>query len=119
MVWNRGVSFGLFSQIDARIPLIALSLIVAISLTFWHRKSTNWRISCGVGMVVGGAFGNVIDRLHYGAVADFFDFHVMNYHWPSFNIADMCIMMGVCLLIFSEIKQGRVHKMEQKSTKQP
>jgi signal peptidase II len=101
MVWNKGVSFGLFSQIDARIPLIIMSFIVCICLIWWYRKTNR----LGVSMVVGGAIGNVIDRLHYGAVADFFDFHLAQHHWPAFNIADMCIVIGVFLLILHEFKQ--------------
>ncbi len=110
MVWNRGVSFGILSQIDARIPLIIMSFLVAGGVIFWHRKSCNSKIACGVGMIVGGAIGNVIDRLHYGAVADFFDFHYAGHHWPSFNLADMCILSGVCLLILCELKSKSINQ---------
>lgn len=106
MVWNKGVSFGLFGAADARIILIIMSFIVVISLIIWHRQAKNWLCALGVGLISGGAFGNVIDRFNYGAVADFLDFHLGAHHWPSFNIADMSIVMGVLLLVFNEFKNN-------------
>ncbi len=104
MVWNRGVSFGMFNRgsVAQYQPyiLIFVSLVIIAGLLYWLRKATNsWQISA-IGLVIGGALGNVIDRVIYGAVADFFDFHLGDQHWPAFNIADSCICIGVFILIF-------------------
>jgi signal peptidase II len=104
MVWNKGVSFGLFGAADARIILIIMSFMVVISLIIWHRHTKNWICALGVGLISSGALGNVIDRFNYGAVADFLDFHWGAHHWPSFNIADMSIVIGVFLLLLQEFK---------------
>ena len=94
-VWNYGVSFGMFA--GHRQPLI-LTIISALIVTALLARSTHKVLSFGLAMVIGGAIGNIIDRLRFGAVADFLDFHVMGYHWPAFNIADSCIFIGVVLL---------------------
>jgi signal peptidase II len=101
MVWNRGVSFGMLTGIGAITPwlLSGLALGVVIGLLFWLRQSAHPLIAAGLGMVIGGAFGNVIDRLRYGAVVDFLDFHVAGYHWPAFNIADAGICIGAGLIL--------------------
>ena len=65
------------------------------------------QLALGLGLVIGGALGNVIDRVIYRAVADFLDFHVAGYHWPSFNVADIAITLGVVMLLFDGLKTGR------------
>jgi signal peptidase II len=101
MVWNRGVSFGMLTGIGAITPwlLSGLALGVVIGLLLWHRQSAHPLIAAGLGMVIGGAFGNVVDRLRYGAVVDFLDFHVAGYHWPAFNVADAAICVGAGLIL--------------------
>ena len=101
MVWNRGVSFGMLTGIAAITPwlLSGLALGVVIGLLFWLRQSAHPLIAVGLGMVIGGAFGNVVDRLRYGAVVDFLDFHVAGYHWPAFNVADAGICVGAGLIL--------------------
>ncbi|MFW0777864.1 MAG: signal peptidase II [Rickettsiales bacterium] len=110
MVWNRGVSFGMFAEHDQPYILIALSLVICAILVIWLTRADKPWVSAALGLVIGGALGNVIDRLHYGAVADFFDFYIGNAHWPAFNIADSCIFIGVVLLcidsMFMQHKQG-------------
>ncbi|MGH6912339.1 MAG: signal peptidase II, partial [Geminicoccales bacterium] len=95
MVWNRGVSFGMFSTGGPLAPwlLSGLALAVVIGLAIWLRRTEHWLIAVGLGLVIGGALGNVVDRLRYGAVVDFLDFHVAGWHWPAFNIADA----GICV----------------------
>jgi signal peptidase II len=103
MVWNRGVSFGMFSGWDAKWMLAGLSAIICTMLLLWSRAFDRPKLLC-TGAIIGGAVGNVIDRFVYGAVADFFDVHVAGHHWPAFNVADMCIVCGVILLLWLEMR---------------
>lgn len=105
MAWNRGVSFGMFgwdSQIKIYV-LAAMAFLAAIGLTIWMIKESRLRFAIPCGAIIGGAIGNGIDRLHWGAVADFLDFHIMGYHWPAFNVADMGISCGAILLIVDSL----------------
>lgn len=103
MVWNKGISFGMLNHenIHEYQPLLLslLSIAVVAILFFWLKKAQNKFQVWGIGLVIGGALGNVIDRTLYGAVADFLDFHVAGYHWPAFNFADSFICVGVFLLV--------------------
>lgn len=114
MVWNRGVSFGLFaSDLEAmRWVLTVLAIGVSIGLLIWLYRAANRSLAIGLGLVIGGAIGNAVDRVVYGAVADFFDFHLAGVgHWPAFNIADSAIVVGVgFLLIDSLFADARSHK---------
>ena len=101
MVWNRGVSFGLL-QADGpygRLALIGFTLAISISVLVWLWRNDDILSAIALGGVLGGALGNIYDRLVYGAVADFFDFHLMGYHWYVFNLADAGISVGVTLLL--------------------
>jgi len=102
MVWNRGVSFGLFNDHSTpelqRWLLAGLAGVLSVVLLVWLRKAEQPLLRVALGLVIGGAIGNMIDRMAYGAVADFFDFHVAGWHWPAFNIADSGIVVGVALL---------------------
>ena len=102
MVWNTGVSFGLFASDSeaGRWALIALACAISAGLAWWVRTVTTPLLAGSIGAVVGGAIGNVVDRLVYGAVADFFDVHAFGYHWPAFNIADSAIVVGVGLILY-------------------
>ena len=120
MVWNPGVSFGMFSADNDfdRYALVAFALAVVSLLLIWLARSQGRLLAWAIGLVVGGALGNVIDRLFYGAVADFFDFHLMGYHFYTFNVADMAISFGVILLLYDAIFFGqpeREKKAEQES----
>ena len=101
LAWNRGVSFSLFHSEEAYAPfaLAALALVISVGLAIWLRRIEHRWPATGVGLVIGGAIGNVIDRLRFGAVVDFLDFHWAGYHWPAFNIADSAITLGVIFLI--------------------
>lgn len=106
MVWNRGVSFGMFQSGESgRWLLSALALAIVVGLLLWLRKAEVWWLGAGLGAIVGGAVGNVVDRLWYdeGAVADFFDFHVAGWHWPAFNVADAAIVAGVGLILLDAV----------------
>ncbi len=103
--WNRGVSFGMFDS-DSPISgwiLSALALVIVGFLLNWLRKENKRHISLAIGMIVGGAIGNVADRIMHGAVFDFLDVHVANYHWPAFNIADSGITVGAAILILDSL----------------
>ena len=98
MVWNEGVSFGMLQ--DAGIwPLAIMAMVISAFLGHWLWKSTSKFEAVSLGMIIGGAIGNTIDRFRFGAVADFFDVYVGTYHWPAFNIADAAISIGVVLLL--------------------
>lgn len=106
MVWNPGVSFGfLQAQHDlVRWLLAAFSIVVAILLAAWVRKSERPLFAVAVGMVMGGAVGNVIDRIRFGAVADFIDVSRLYFPWV-FNVADSAISIGICLLLLDMLIQ--------------
>jgi signal peptidase II len=87
--------------------LSAVALIIALGLAFWLTRVTHLLTALGVGLVIGGALGNVIDRLRFGAVFDFLDFYVGTYHWPAFNVADSCITIGVVLLLWDGLFHGQ------------
>jgi signal peptidase II len=95
------VSFGMLDALGAVAPwlLSGLALAVVIGLLFWLRRSENAMMAIGLGLVIGGALGNVIDRLRYGAVVDFLDFHLAGWHWPAFNLADAGICVGAGLIV--------------------
>lgn len=101
MVWNKGVTFGMFNTAPSwtRWGFTGLALAIVVALLLWLRKVESRWLAASIGLVIGGALGNVIDRVRYGAVADFLDFHVYGYHWPAFNVADSAITVGVALLL--------------------
>jgi len=108
MVWNKGVSFGLLrAEADlARWGLVAFSLAVAAALAVWARKIERRMLALAIGLVMGGAVGNAIDRARFGAVADFLDFKALYFPWV-FNIADSAITIGVVLLLVDSIVSER------------
>ncbi len=99
--WNRGVSFGFFNSgsplNDWLLPAVALVIVVV--LLVWMGKSKGLMMAASLGLIIGGALGNVIDRFRYGAVTDFLDFYLGSYHWPAFNLADTAITIGAVVLI--------------------
>ena len=109
LTWNNGISFGLFNN-DNEINALIISLIAAVIIIFLIRlllKSKSRKLSIGLGMIIGGAIGNVIDRSIYGAVMDFLDVHINVYHWPAFNIADSGITVGALILVFDSLFSQR------------
>jgi signal peptidase II len=102
VVWNKGVSFGLFNAPSEYGPYILIAMSSAISVWFliWLFQIRDRLQSIALSLVIGGAIGNIIDRVQFGAVYDFLDFHVAGFHWPAFNIADSTIVIGVGLLLF-------------------
>ncbi len=108
--YNTGVSFGLFGG-EAAVwkPWIfsILALVIVIGLLIWLRGQARALPAVASGLIVGGALGNVIDRMHQPGVVDFMDFHVGLWHWPAFNLADSSIFLGVALLIYDGLFLGR------------
>lgn len=114
MVWNRGVTFGLFSGGGAwnHLILAALALVVAGFLLRWLARSDTALVTYALGAVIGGAIGNVIDRMRFGAVVDFIDVHAWGWHWYVFNIADAAIVCGVVALVVDALIRPETKRKE-------
>jgi len=111
LVMNPGVAFGIFAGVPPRFrwlvtifSLLALVLLASLAFRVLPRGSLVNRLA--VGLVFGGAAGNLLDRWRHGAVVDFIDIFWRSYHWPAFNVADSAITVGVCLLAF-ELARGQ------------
>lgn len=106
MVWNRGISYGLFPQDSGagRLAIIAMALAIVTVMIVWLFRTTDRLVATAIGFVVGGALGNAVDRHLYGAVADFFRLHALGYEWYVFNLADVAIVAGVALLLYDSFK---------------
>lgn len=117
LTFNQGVSFGMFSADTFWRPFVlsAVAVVISIALLFWLKHQPTKLNSIAVGIIVGGALGNVIDRLHIGAVVDFLDFHLAGYHWPAFNVADAAITCGVALILFDGLNIGLQERKKAKS----
>ena len=102
LVWNRGVSFGLFGAAGPLL-LAAIGAAVAGVLVVWMLRSARRFEALALGAVAGGAAGNILDRLTRGAVVDFLDFHIGGWHWYAFNLADSAITVGVAMLLFDAV----------------
>ncbi|MDA0367877.1 MAG: signal peptidase II [Proteobacteria bacterium] len=100
LTFNPGISFSLF-QNEAWGPWVfsILALVVVAVLIVWLRRASSIWLGVAIGGIVGGALGNTVDRMVYGAVVDFLDFHAMGYHWPAFNVADSAIVTGVVMIL--------------------
>ena len=121
MAWNTGVSFSMFSGQGFYVWLFLIILALGITAAFLHWLWHETRHTFGLcyALVIGGALGNVMDRVRFGAVIDFLDFHAFGYHWPAFNVADMAVVTGISLLIivslFFDIKtKDRYRKRKKK-----
>ena len=101
LVWNRGVSFGMLNSLGDHGPWLLTLLAVGIGalLLVWLWRETRPMSRAALWLVLAGAVGNTIDRIRFGAVVDFLDFHVGGLHWPAFNIADSAIVIGACLIL--------------------
>jgi signal peptidase II len=102
VVWNRGISYGLFQQQTelGRWILIGISIAAAIGLSLWIGRTAGHLLAASLGLIVGGAVGNAIDRVAYGAVFDFIHVHIGTFSWYVFNVADAAIVAGVVGLLY-------------------
>ena len=98
LVWNHGISFGIFASDRQPLLLTLMSGAIVIVLLAWLAKNNSRAGAVALGLVIGGAIGNMADRLRFGAVVDFLDMHAGGLHWPAFNVADSCIFVGVVFL---------------------
>ena len=101
LIYNRGMSFGLFNGAGGLNALV-FSLVAAAIVTvliYWLSRVESPLLAVAIGLIIGGAIGNVIDRIRLGAVVDFLDFHIGSWHWPAFNVADSAICVGVAVML--------------------
>ncbi len=104
IVYNTGVSFGMFNSIVyGDIILSGIAILIAIFLIIWMWKANKIYLNIALGLIIGGAIGNIIDRILYGAVSDFLDFHIAEYHWPAFNLADSFVFIGVAMILLENV----------------
>jgi signal peptidase II len=110
--WNRGISFSLFARdsASAQIALLALTLTATCLLAWWLFRSRSALSAVGLGLIIGGALGNAIDRIAHGAVIDYLDLHAFGRHFFVFNVADAAINIGVVLLILDLLLVPRAPK---------
>jgi len=115
LTWNRGVSFGMFNTDSPFnvwvLPLVAVAIVVM--LVAWLTRADRQLLAIALGSIIGGAIGNLIDRVRFGAVADFLDVHAFGYHWPAFNVADSAITIGVAVLIFDSVFGTAEHRRKE------
>jgi signal peptidase II len=105
IAWNNGISYSLFSAETpaGRMRLLVLTLVATLVLAIWLWRTREKFAAGALGLIIGGALGNACDRYVYGAVADFFYFHVGRFHWYIFNLADVAIVAGVALLLYESL----------------
>jgi signal peptidase II len=120
MVWNPGISYGLFPAhgLLGTAFLAAFSLGAVAVLGWWLWRAQRGALAVGLGLVIGGALGNLIDRLIYGKVADFFHFYALGYDWYVFNVADCAITFGVAALLYDALMRPE-HKAEARGAQEP
>jgi signal peptidase II len=108
LVWNQGVSYGLLAQRTelGRWGLILFAFAAVIALVVWLARITSPLAAAAIGLIIGGAVGNAVDRILYGAVADFFSLHAFGFEWYVFNIADTAIVAGVVGLLYESLFGG-------------
>ena len=106
--YNRGISFGLLGSYGDWMPwvlaLVAFLVSAYLATLLW--RATNKRDAIWIGLIIGGALGNAINRLIDGVVTDFIDLHVFEYHWPTFNFADIAIVLGVAIVLLGSTRNS-------------
>ncbi|SMG60881.1 signal peptidase II [Paraburkholderia susongensis] len=110
VVYNRGAAFSFLAMAGGwqRWAFTALGVVAALVICYLLKRHSGQKMFCtALALILGGALGNVIDRLMYGHVIDFLDFHVGGWHWPAFNLADSAITIGAILLVLDELRRVR------------
>jgi signal peptidase II len=110
LVYNKGAAFSFLSQAGGwqRWFFVGLALVISVVLINWLRqlKPAEGLTAASLALILGGAWGNLIDRLLYGKVIDFLDFYYGDWHWPAFNLADSAITLGVILMLLTLLKEA-------------
>ena len=109
LLFNPGAAFSFLAQGSGwqRWFFIILGLVACVYIIYLLRKSLSDKLLCiALSLILGGALGNVLDRIMYGAVVDFIDLHYANWHWPAFNVADSAICIGAALIIWGEFRKS-------------
>lgn len=107
-VKNVGISYGVGAGAMSQPMLSLFAVLASLALAVWlARSATGWLMAASLGLIIGGAVGNAIDRLHLGGVADFFRLHAFGYSWYVFNIADVAIVAGVAGLLYDSFAPSR------------
>ncbi|MGB1361369.1 MAG: signal peptidase II [Alphaproteobacteria bacterium] len=107
---NKGVSFSMFSN-DNQLPIILLTGAIILGLVIWLKKTSQYLTSTGLSMILGGAIGNLIDRMAIGGVVDFISVSYDKYYFPTFNVADILIFSGVVLIFFQDMFAKTIKKV--------
>lgn len=120
-VRNTGVAFGLFAAQGVGngswlLTLLGLAALTAVGVYFWFAPTRDRLLLIALALVVGGAVGNLIDRMASGAVTDFVDVYVGSHHWPSFNVADSAISIGIVLMAIDSFRSRKHHRDETPET---
>jgi len=111
LVFNRGAAFSFLAGAGGwqKLFFIGLAIVISAILAVWLARSA-WRqrwLAAGIALILGGALGNVIDRIHHGHVVDFLDLHAAGWHWPAFNLADSAITVGAVVLLILSLRDAR------------
>lgn len=113
-VWNHGISFGMMKGLPyGQWLLSGVSLTITAVMFYCLRRAEDKLSIAAFSLVVAGALGNVLDRITFGAVADYLDFHAFGYHWPAFNMTDIAIVSGVFLLIMKQLPAKKVVRIDR------
>ena len=113
LIWNEGIAFGLFSSNENNIyNILTLFIILVIIIIFYMITQSQGLQKYSLLMILGGALGNVFDRILYKSVPDFIDFHINEFHWFIFNVADIFITLGVICMILTELIASNKKKHE-------
>jgi signal peptidase II len=109
MVWNEGVTFGLLNGLgeNGHYVLAGIAILVVLVLFLWLRRAEGGLVAAALGAIAGGAIGNIIDRLRFGAVVDFIQAHAYGWSWYVFNVADAAIVCGVAALVLDGLRPKR------------
>ncbi len=117
---NQGIAFGLFADSPTRFKTFVLIFLSSLALAgvamlLWTIDHSAPKVSAGLALILGGALGNLVDRVQGGGVVDFLDFFVSSYHWPAFNLADSAIVIGGALLLLHMTRDSTRERSEQSS----
>jgi len=114
-VKNTGAAFGMFASVSNKI-FIAISITAIVLIIIYMIKTPKKLEALALSLILGGAIGNLIDRVTIGKVIDFIDFFVNNWHWPAFNVADSALSIGIILFILVNLKQMKHHEKTKDET---